>query len=162
MNKMFYSMWNGFARGLYKLNKDTVISNECMGDWTLKNMEVLYNATDKFFTDFKMVPYEEAIQISNGLVDVVYKNDEACKFSKVMTDLINVCPAEGQCALAEDIATTFMSNMFPLMNKVQKLITVLSKESYEQSDAEVLADVDAVCDIYGSLITIITGINLKF
>jgi hypothetical protein len=158
MNKMFYSMWNGFVRGLYKSNKHEVISNECMGDWMNHNMGHFYNATEVFFTDFKMAPYEEAVKISTELVDVVYKNDEACKFSKVMNDLLSI----GDVAMMDDMATAFMQNMFPLMTKVQTLITVLSKETYTESDDQVMEDVDAICDIYGSLIAMITGISLKF
>ena len=92
MEKSSYAMWNGFVRGFYNARTHKVVNEECFGDWL--NEEV----TDigLFFDDlamgnFNALSYTRASRIAQEVVDVSFKHNQDCEFTKFYEDLDNFC-----------------------------------------------------------------------
>ena len=88
MNKMFQTMYSSFIQGLYRAPTNP-ISEDCFGEWISADFDFI----NKFFDELAefRVPYNDAKTLANGIVDGIYKNERACKFSKVYKDLDNFC-----------------------------------------------------------------------
>ena len=97
MNGIFYNMWNGFVRGLYREHTITVVDKNCFGDWVQKNLTHLDDVTSRIF-DFSFdITFDEAKEAAVDVVNLIYKNMDYCGFKKVYTDMYTLCGDDLSC-----------------------------------------------------------------
>ncbi len=51
MDKMFYDMYNGFVRGLYREHSAKVVSEQCFGPWIQTNLTHLNGVMEMMLID---------------------------------------------------------------------------------------------------------------
>jgi len=56
-SKVFYNLYNGFVRGLYREHSKTIIDEGCFGEWMRQNMTHLNDVMDRIFMMEFNVPY---------------------------------------------------------------------------------------------------------
>lgn len=57
---VFYNLYNGFVRGLYREHVREVISDQCFGTWIQANLTHLDQVMEKIFNFEFPIPYAEA------------------------------------------------------------------------------------------------------
>lgn len=80
------STWQGVIDGMYMGKADEVtLDDECFGDWMIEDTK---QVTDFFGTLFSghifEIAYEDAMDASYDIVDLMFMNIEYCKFREVM------------------------------------------------------------------------------
>lgn len=160
MDKLFFNMWNGFVRGLYREHTTVVVDQECFGDWVSQNLTHLDDVMSRVF-DFQFdITFEEAKEAAVDVVNLFYKNMEYCKFKKVFDDLYNFCGPELTC-IDMQIFTNIQQNVFPMAMKIEHMFELLMKED-PTSDAEVFAIADGFGEDYGAILSYVLGFDKRF
>jgi hypothetical protein len=78
------------VRGAYH-SKTDLISNECMGDWMIPNIEKVFSTAMKAQVDPLSITIDEAYDTASGVIDIAFKNRDSCQFTKVYDDYKNWC-----------------------------------------------------------------------
>ena len=164
MSKMMYSTYNGFARGLYREHSRNVINENCLGEWVTKNLTYLEKVWEKV-NDFELleIPYEDAIEAAKDVVNLIYRNRDACDVDHVVKDLVNFCP-DDSCLDNIDVVKNIKSNLLVLIAKVEPVFDYLfNSESLDAaSDDEIIRMADTFGDAYGTVISYVLGFNKRY
>ena len=97
MDTLFYNMWNGFVRGLYREHTTTVIDQACFGDWVQKNLTHLDDVVGRVFNFQFDITFDEAKEAAVDVVNLFYTNLQYCQFKKVYNDLYELCGDDLSC-----------------------------------------------------------------
>ena len=164
MSKMMYNVYNGFARGLYREQSRTVINENCLGDWVTKNLTYLEKVWEKI-EDLELleIPYEDAMEAAKDVVNLIYRNRDACDVDHVVRDLVDFCPND-DCLDSIDAFRNIKNNLMVLIAKVEPVLDYLFfSESIETaSDEETMRMADTFGDAYGSVISYVIGFDKKY
>ena len=160
MDGMFYNMWNGFVRGLYREHTITVIPQECFGDWVQKNLTHLDDVMNRIFDLSFNITFDEAKEAALDVVNLIYNNMDYCKFKKVYNDMYTLCGDDLSC-LDEDVFTNIQQNVFPLAIKIEHMFSLIMNDDIE-TDAEVFAVADGFGEDYGAIISYVLGFDKRF
>ncbi len=165
MSKMIYATYNGFARGLYREQSREVISSQCLGDWVSQNLTYLDKVWNQIY-DFKLldIPYEDAMEAAKDMVNLIYRNRDACDVDHIVNDLTEFCP-EDSCLEDIDVVANIKANLLVLIAKVEPVLDFLFSPNYEfddTTDEDVLKMADTMGDAYGSLISYILGFDKRY
>ena len=91
-SKLTYTTYNGVIRGLYREHAHTVVSENCLGEWVTQNLTYLEMVWQRIY-DFEVlsIPYEDAIEAAKDVVNLIYRNRDACEIDRVVGDLEAFC-----------------------------------------------------------------------
>ena len=164
MSKLMYATYNGFARGLYREHSRTVINENCLGDWVTKNLTYLEKVWEKI-NDLELleIPYEDAIEAAKDVVNLIYRNRDACDVDHVVKDLVNFCP-DDSCFDSIDVVKNVKANLLVLIAKVEPVFDYLfNSDSLDAaSDEEVIRMGDTFGDAYGTVISYVLGFDKRY
>jgi hypothetical protein len=164
MQKIFYNLYNGFSRGLYRETAHTIIDQRCLGDWNIQNISKILDVVEKVFEMDFTIPYADAVEAATDAVNLIYKNGEYCKFDKLVYDLDSICPMDGSdsdCLNEDKFFSNVKTNLVQIVMRVQQIWDLFSKDDYD-TDEEVLTLVDNIGEIYGGFISYITGFDQRY
>ena len=92
-NRVLYNAWNGYVKGLYNSKAEHTVDENCFGEWIALNLTHIGDVLDRAFNG-SWVPYEESKEAAIDVVNLFYKNQHFCKFTKVYNDTIDFCGEE--------------------------------------------------------------------
>ncbi len=120
-NNILYGAYNGFVKGLYRSSSQNVVDTKCFGTWIESSISSVDNVLDKLFTG-SYVPYDSAIEASNNLVNLIYKNTEYCQFGKVLKDINKNCDGDFfEGCFNQTMIDNIKKNLLTLFNPLQNL-----------------------------------------
>jgi hypothetical protein len=162
-SKVFYNLYNGFVRGLYREHQKSIIDEQCFGEWMRNNMTHLNDVMDRIFMMEFNVSYQEAIQSATEVVNLFYLNQNYCSAFKVWDDLKKNCPGEDlfNCMDTEMIMENAKKNMFGLATKLENIFELLLKADIE-TDEEIMDAMDQLGEDYGSVLSYLIGFEKRF
>lgn len=95
-DKLFYNLYDGFVKGLYREKVEHVIDERCLGNWIKTNLTHLDSIAERLANGEFSISFKEASQGAQEIVNLIYANKEYCQISKVIDDLSAFCP-NGTC-----------------------------------------------------------------
>ena len=90
LRKMWGGIYKSSMKGLYRSSID-IISDECLGDWMNDSFTGMYALIEKFQNDPFSISIDEAKKVMDDLIDMKFKNVEACQFEKVSDSMMHWC-----------------------------------------------------------------------
>ena len=125
MSKMIYAGYNGFARGLYREHSRNVISENCLGEWVTKNLTYLEKVWEQVYNfELLEIPYEDAIEAAKDVVNLIYRNRDACDVDHVVKDIVNFC-SDDSCLDDIDVVKNVKTNILVLIAKIEPIFDYL-------------------------------------
>ena len=141
-----------------------MINENCLGDWVTKNLTYLEKVWEKI-EDLELleIPYEDAMEAAKDVVNLIYRNRDACDVDHVVRDLVDFCPND-DCLDHIDVFRNIKNNLMVLIAKVEPVLDYLFfSESIETaSDEETMRMADTFGDAYGSVISYLIGFDKKY
>lgn len=156
------NVYSGFIKGWYAENEH-VVSDECFGHWMEPTFTTAWELKKKAHEDFWSVSIDEVKDTANSLIDVFYKNAEACHFQRVQDDAKGWCIENpGQCVFMEDVEGRIFDNIFDILGELFDLYKVSTMNDDCYSDLEIMAQLNRIFNDIGELAASINGFDYKW
>jgi len=78
--ELIQGTYNSVIKGVYHEDSERPISEECFGDWIDTELGLLKPIGKKLRDDFWSIGLKDAQFTANTLIDIHFKNFDACKF----------------------------------------------------------------------------------
>ncbi len=160
MDHLFYNLYDGFVKGLYRERVDHVIDERCLGDWIQTNLTHLDSVAGKLVNMEFPIPFKEASQAAQEIVNLIYANQEYCQVMKVYEDIKNFCP-DGECLEDDTVLENLKKNWMPVAQEVYEMFNMLMSAEIE-TDEESLAVIAELGKVYGTFISYLLDFDQKF
>ena len=161
-SKLTYTTYNGVIRGLYREHAHTVVSENCLGEWVTRNLTYLEMVWQKIY-DFEVlsIPYEDALEAAKDVVNLIYRNRDACEIDRVIADFESFC-GEDQCLEDLNVIENIKTHLFAIAGKIEPVLEYLLSNMDSNSDDDVLKMADTFGEAYGSVVSYILGFDKRF
>jgi hypothetical protein len=164
IRQIYYTIWNSSVKGFYRSARKNPVSKECVGEWmdTLKVdienvVELLNNGK------FGEISADKLKNISNGVIDVFYKNWEVCGVQEVIQDGFEWCTEEVEtCMYQKNITERIIQGATPLLTKGFDLYNVLMGDNVCLNDTQNLALIERIIVDVATILGSIVGFERKF
>ena len=162
MDQMFYNMYNGFVRGLYREHTHKIVDDKCFGDWIKNDMVHLDSVMEKVFNLQFPIAYEDAMKSATELVNLFYMNQQYCSAYKIWDDVNAACDGDLlNCMDMNVLMENGKKNMIQIFTRGQDIFQLLLKADVE-TDEEILSAIDRLGEDYGALLSYIIGFDKRF
>lgn len=161
MDKMFYDMYNGFVRGLYREHTTKVVDEQCFGPWIQSNVTHLNSIMEKMLLDFQLPGYNDASQAAQEVVNLIYANYDYCQVQKIVDDFKAFCPDGYSCLSDLTLTENLKKNGMQLGMKIYELFNLLLT-SEMITDEEILQIMDKLGETYGYIFSYLFDFNIRF
>jgi len=145
MRKMIGGMYKSSMKGLYKSSTD-IISDECMGDWMNDSFTGVFALIEKFQNDPFSISIDEAKKAMDDLIDMKYKNIEACQLEKVSDSMMHWCLDNYDVCMGRDDQywQRIMDNGMDIIAAAYDFFTVMMKDDTCNTSQEDLDEMNTV------------------
>ena len=110
--KVYYEVWNGFIKGLYKDDRKNPVSDKCFGNWMPQ--ENIVKVAD-LLDDASWVPQDLAISAGTDFIDILSGNIKHCQFERPVQDWLHWCLANHDYCSFDGMDSNIRNNMMPLI-----------------------------------------------
>jgi len=157
-----FSLWNGFTRGFYHGNSK--IDSRCLGSWLISDAktidaftrEAVENSMELNLPKISAMLSRERVQeVVMAFTDMLFLNQEFCKFQEVFKDLFQKCIFEGGCTPSA-LIDNFKANYAPIMNGLNEAYQVFLIKDLVEEDA-INDACDKVAEGLGTAIAYLVG-----
>jgi len=146
--------WRKFFRethvtGVEALYGETgFINDECFGEWMIPAWAPVHKVIDTIKNDdMYNVTYEDWQGAGQALLDMAWKNEDACQFRKIGDDIKNWClGAEGTCFRLDGVFERVFENFFPMIWNYVDMFKLLKTNDICYSDEQLI---DEYATMYG-------------
>ena len=161
MERSSYAMWNGFVRGFYKARTHQVVNEECFGDWLNEEVtDIGLFFDDLAAADFSALTYQRASRVAQEVVDVSFKHNQDCEFTRFYEDLDNFCNVQGKCT-GDRITQNLTKNSPAILAKATELVNMFMEDTL-LNDEELIAYSDRMMELQGSILNLVLGFKGTF
>lgn len=142
-------LWNAVIKGTYHEDSARPISEECMGDWMNGEFAKVVKNGKKILADWSAYPIEDAYATGKILVDMHYKNMEACQFERVGDEMKHWCLDDlEKCIGFHGIVEQTWESGPLILSKLSDLWDLMNTDDMCYSDSELITEAErAVEDI---------------
>lgn len=155
MEASSFAVWNGFVRGLYRERANDIINKDCFGDWVMDDVKKIDEfADDLVETNVKAITYARASDVAQTVVDLAFRHNKECEFTKVINDVQNWCgvtEVTDKCS-TETLGDNLAKNSMQLFAELTTMSRLLFDEKL-MDDEELIAWSDEFAEAYGSLLS---------
>ena len=159
MEKSSYAVWNGFVRGLYRERANDIINKDCFGDWVMDDVKKIDAfADDLVESNIKAITYSRASDVAQTVVDLAFKHNQDCEFTKVINDMQKWCGVEevSEHCTTEKIGDNLAKNSMQIFAELTKMSQLLFDDKL-MDDEELIAWSDEFAEAYGSSLSYVLG-----
>ena len=104
--------------------------------------------------DLESISYPRASKVTQEVVDLVFKHNQDCEFTKVIDDFTAFCDKKPVNCELETIGTNVLTNSPILIGKVTDLVNMLMEDAL-LNDQELIAFTDRMMELYGSMLSFV-------
>ena len=160
LEQSVYGMWNGFVRGFYNESSQNVVSEQCLGAWVNDEIKQIGD----FFTallhnDWTSVTFENTSKVTQMIVDVAFKHNSDCKFTKFYSDLFGFFSEDPKNSDLKVIGENCLKNSPQLISKAVQFWEMLW-EDLQDNDQELIAYGDRIMEIYGQILRLVFNFDM--
>lgn len=121
--------------------EESPVGDECFGDWMHQAWGPIHSVGKKMHDDFWSVTYEEYQAAGTALLDIHFKNAEACQFQYTGDSMVNWClNNEGACWGHEGWFKNVAYNAVPIVENTWDFILTMKENDLCYSDDELIAN----------------------
>ena len=126
--QLFRGLYKSSVKGFYRSSID-IISDECMGDWMNDSFTGLYAVMEKFQNDPFSISLVEAKKVMDDLIDMKYKNLEACQVEHVTDSMKHWCLDNYDvCMGNDDLLARIIPHGMDIISVVYEYFNVLMED----------------------------------
>ena len=161
MEKSSFAMWNGFVRGFYHERAHTLVKEECFGAWMNEELtDISQFMDDLTMANWGALTYPRASKIAQEIVDITFKHNQDCEFTKFYDDLTSFCAIDENCTV-DMITQNCTKNAPQIFAKGTELVHMFMGDDI-LNDEELVAYSDRLMELYGSILSLVLGFKGSF
>ena len=108
------------------------------------------------------IPYDDAIEASKDVVDLIYKNADYCQVQKIVADLDSMCNFD-YCLDNVDLWKNIKDNSIQIFAKLEAVVQYFFDMAVDNlTDQESLKMCDQLGESYGAILSYIIGFNKRW
>jgi len=155
---------NSGVKGLYhETTEARPIPEECFGDWIDRDLVQVNQWVSKVYDDWWSFTLKDAQKVSNKLIDMHYKNMDACHFERIADDKKTWCLANPEkCVGLEGLFSNLWDNSASLFSKASDLYDLIDTDDSCYSDSEIISEIERATEDVASILSTAWGFDLKW
>ena len=160
--KSFGGMYKASIKGVYRSSTD-IISDECMGDWMNDSFTGLYAVMEKFQNDPFSISLVEAKKVMDDLIEMKYKNLEACQVEHVTDSMKHWCLDNYDvCMGNDDLLARIIPHGMDIISVVYEYFNVLMEDDSCATAQEQIDQITSVSEHIMKVSSEVYGFDAKW
>jgi len=118
-----------------------IVDDECFGEWMVSAWDPIDLVKEKMKDDFHSVSYDEWQNAGQSMLDMMWKNSDACHFEKIGDDIKHWCLGdESTCFKMAGVWERVIENIFPLMWNAWEFLSLLKTNDICYTDDQLIEE----------------------
>lgn len=157
------TVYTSFVEGMYS-DQVPRFSDKCFGDHNLETIKSVHAFKHKVIElDIFNLSMDEAKQVANDVIEMIWSNVDECKMMVPITDAISWCGDNSdKCIHKVGLLDRIQDNFFTIAKELYDIYEIATRDTLCENQTEKLANIGKVVENAARLWAMYDGFDMEF